>query len=210
MKQDIILSGPQASGKNWTAYGIAATHQNVIHSDAYQIRKRLINSNLINLSNQYSLIIIDECTKEDIILIDLMIKDKTCHFDVWNGNQLATKDIKPLHIIYLTSEDLTPKDIPEHLHLIKCSYSQFENMSAFKDYVHSRLDDAGVEENPSGEHSKKGCRIGDRLDIVLKTSLFNKERLTEHNTNVVTQFMEHCKELGHELPDTLFETFFNA
>lgn len=43
------------------------------------------------------------------------------------------------------------------------------NLQDFKDYVHKRLDDAGVEKYPNGEHSKHGCRIGDRLDIVLKT-----------------------------------------
>lgn len=42
-----------------------------------------------------------------------------------------------------------------------------EKLQAFKDYVHKRLDDAGVEKEPDGEHSKHGCRIGDRLDIVL-------------------------------------------
>ena len=38
----------------------------------------------------------------------------------------------------------------------------------FKDFVHKRLDDAGVETHPDGPHSKEGCRIGDRLDIVLE------------------------------------------
>lgn len=42
-----------------------------------------------------------------------------------------------------------------------------EKLQAFKDYVHQRLDDAGVEKEPNGEHSEHGCRIGDRLDLVL-------------------------------------------
>lgn len=41
-------------------------------------------------------------------------------------------------------------------------------LQAFKDFVHSRLDKAGVPTHPDGPHSKEGCRIGDRLDIVLK------------------------------------------
>lgn len=44
---------------------------------------------------------------------------------------------------------------------------QIEKLQAFKDYVHQRLDEAGIEKEPNGEHSKAGCRIGDRLDIAL-------------------------------------------
>lgn len=40
-------------------------------------------------------------------------------------------------------------------------------LQAFKDYVHGRLDEAGIPTHPDGEHSKAGCRIGDRLDIGL-------------------------------------------
>ena len=36
------------------------------------------------------------------------------------------------------------------------------------------------------------------------------EELTEHNTNVVSQFMYHCKGEGYDLPDSLFESFFDA
>lgn len=50
--------------------------------------------------------------------------------------------------------------------------AEVEALKAFKAYVHKRLDDAGIEKNPDGEHSKYGCRIGDRLDIVL-------DRITE-------------------------------
>lgn len=40
-------------------------------------------------------------------------------------------------------------------------------LQAFKVYVHTRLDDAGIPTHPDGFHSKHGCRIGDRLDIAL-------------------------------------------
>jgi hypothetical protein len=40
-------------------------------------------------------------------------------------------------------------------------------LQRFKDYVHQRLDEAGIPTHPDGEHSKAGCRVGDRLDIVL-------------------------------------------
>lgn len=38
----------------------------------------------------------------------------------------------------------------------------------------------------------------------------NLENLTDHNTNVVSQFMCHCKEEGLEIPDSLFESYFGA
>lgn len=39
-------------------------------------------------------------------------------------------------------------------------------LQRFKDFVHRRLDEMGIPSHPDGEHSKAGCRIGDRLDIV--------------------------------------------
>lgn len=44
---------------------------------------------------------------------------------------------------------------------------EIEKLQSFKNYVHKRLDDAGIEKEPNGLHSKD-CRIGDRLDIVEK------------------------------------------
>lgn len=40
-------------------------------------------------------------------------------------------------------------------------------LAAFKAFVHMRLDTAGVPTHPDGPHSKEGCRIGDRLDLIL-------------------------------------------
>ena len=60
--------------------------------------------------------------------------------------------------------------------------SEIEKLKAFKDYVHKRLDDAGVEKDPESEHKEKGCRIGGRLDIVLKLKS-EKEKLT----NIITE-----------------------
>lgn len=40
-------------------------------------------------------------------------------------------------------------------------------LGAFKEYVHRRLDQAGVPIDPGGPHTEAGCRVGDRLDIVL-------------------------------------------
>lgn len=47
-------------------------------------------------------------------------------------------------------------------------HTKVEKLQAFKDYVHQRLDDAGIEKEPNRQHSKHGCRIGDRLDIALR------------------------------------------
>ena len=40
--------------------------------------------------------------------------------------------------------------------------------------------------------------------------LENEEQKTEHNSNVVASFMEHCKEQGINIPNSAFETYFNA
>lgn len=44
---------------------------------------------------------------------------------------------------------------------------EIERLKVFKDYVHKRLDDAGIEKDPESVHKEAGCRIGVRLDIVL-------------------------------------------
>lgn len=49
---------------------------------------------------------------------------------------------------------------------------RIQPLQAFKNYVHKRLDDAGVPANPEGLHSKQGCRIGDRLDILINSKNF--------------------------------------
>lgn len=41
-----------------------------------------------------------------------------------------------------------------------------DKLQAFKDFVHRRLDEMGIPTHPDGPHSKEGCRVGDRLDIV--------------------------------------------
>lgn len=43
-----------------------------------------------------------------------------------------------------------------------------EKLAKFKAYVHKRLDDAGVPADPESSHRAEGCRIGGRLDIVLR------------------------------------------
>jgi len=43
-------------------------------------------------------------------------------------------------------------------------------LQKFKDFVHARPDQAGVEKDPPGQHRDAGCRIGQRLDLVLGVS----------------------------------------
>jgi hypothetical protein len=42
-----------------------------------------------------------------------------------------------------------------------------EKLQAFKDYVHRRLDEAGVPIDPDSPHRAEGCRVGGRLDVLL-------------------------------------------
>jgi hypothetical protein len=73
---------------------------------------------------------------------------------------------------------------------------QITKLQAFKDYVHKRLDDAGIEKEPKGEHSEHGCRIGDRLDIVLSKA---KRKCAKCNSNDVIMFtsdLDICNSCG--------------
>jgi len=58
---------------------------------------------------------------------------------------------------------------------------EVERVRAFKAYVHQRLDAAGIATHPEGSHSAAGCRIGDRLDIIVRDA----ERWNK--------FKEHCE-----------------
>lgn len=44
---------------------------------------------------------------------------------------------------------------------------QRDKLQRFKEYVHARLDAAGVPTDPDSPHKAEGCRIGGRLDYVL-------------------------------------------
>ena len=43
---------------------------------------------------------------------------------------------------------------------------QVAALARFKAWVHNYLDAKGIKTNPDGPHSKEGCRIGDRMDLV--------------------------------------------
>lgn len=42
-----------------------------------------------------------------------------------------------------------------------------DKLAAFKEYVHARLDAAGVTTDPESAHKAEGCRIGGRLDVLI-------------------------------------------
>lgn len=48
-------------------------------------------------------------------------------------------------------------------------------LAAFKIWVHNYLDGKGIPTHPDGPHSREGCRIGDRMDLVFA----EQERLQE-------------------------------
>jgi len=54
-----------------------------------------------------------------------------------------------------------------------------DKLAAFKAFVHRRLDEMEVPTHPDGKHSKAGCRIGDRLDIVQAERTKPQARQTE-------------------------------
>jgi hypothetical protein len=70
-----------------------------------------------------------------------------------------------------------PEDIKSNLEEIYNAYNVWGDKSAeaardklqrFKDYVHARLDAAGVTVDPESSHKAEGCRIGGRLDEVFQ------------------------------------------
>ena len=50
---------------------------------------------------------------------------------------------------------------------VRAIIAERDKLAAFKAFVHARLDEGGVPTHPDGPHSKQGCRIGDRLDLLL-------------------------------------------
>jgi hypothetical protein len=78
---------------------------------------------------------------------------------------------------------------------IKELQERVEKLQAFKDYVHKRLDEAGVEKYPSGEHSEHGCRIGDRLDIVLNPKINKISIKIDSSPDKIKELKEKWNEL---------------
>lgn len=66
----------------------------------------------------------------------------------------------------------------------------------FKSYVHQRLDEAGVPVDPPSPHREAGCRIGGRLDAVLKPQGFGIAC-----TVAWTELVQALRADGHQVND---------
>lgn len=113
MKKDIIISGPTASGKSWIASAIEQTHSKIalrviagyfieaLHEK--KITKKLLKNR--------SMIIVDECTNQDILNLDINIR--TFLIDQMGNDNYP--------IIYLTKEEVTNKSLKcNNFHIIHC------------------------------------------------------------------------------------------
>lgn len=60
--------------------------------------------------------------------------------------------------------------------------AEIEKLQAFKDYVHQRLDEAGVPVDPESPHKAAGCRIGGRLDEIFAQLQQAYERIVAQQT----------------------------
>lgn len=57
-------------------------------------------------------------------------------------------------------------DAARNKHRADAAEEEVKRLLAFKQYVHERLDAAGVSADPESPHRAEGCRIGGRLDEV--------------------------------------------
>jgi hypothetical protein len=79
---------------------------------------------------------------------------------------------------------------------------EITSLQKFKDYVHNRLDEMGIEKDPESPHKKMGCRIGGRLDII--ESKINPIELFEIGDIIEWSFPEDAK-LPHFLKGKTFQ-----
>lgn len=69
----------------------------------------------------------------------------------------------------------------------KVAFDQIEKLTAFKTYVHQRMDEAGVPVDPDSPHKVAGCRIGGRLDVLIGERDELRKELAEAKS-VLTNF----------------------
>lgn len=116
MKKDTIISGPKASGKNWISKAIEITHENVIRTTAKEVLNKINNGFPSNITDNYSLMVINEATKDILIIEDF--------FNGLAGCDVSTesaKALKYINIVYLTQDNISGADpLFSHLHIINC------------------------------------------------------------------------------------------
>ncbi len=76
-------------------------------------------------------------------------------------------EVEALRKTELRQRELDAKVMEGMIAEMNDARAERDKLAAFKKFVHDRLDLAGVPTHPTGPHSKEGCRIGDRLDVVL-------------------------------------------
>lgn len=92
------------------------------------------------------------------------LREKCARHASYLRNRARLESYQPELEFLLDAESNLNKLIAEAAHL----EARVAELEKFKEYVHQRLDEAGIPTHPNGKHSKAGCRIGDRLDIALK------------------------------------------
>ena len=71
-----------------------------------------------------------------------------------------------------------------------------DKLAAFKAYVHSRLDAAGVTVDPESAHKAEGCRIGGRLDEVFAERDRLRVGVVTHQREVLNECIKISAELA--------------
>lgn len=77
-----------------------------------------------------------------------------------------------------TAPDIQRRIVEHYLHIpdaivtpvVTELVAERDALQRFKDYVHARLDAAGVPVDPDSPHKAEGCRIGGRLDVLFSRS----------------------------------------
>lgn len=68
-------------------------------------------------------------------------------------------------------------------------------LAKFKAYVHAWLDKESVPTHPDGEHSKEGCRVGDRLELLRDCVLEFAARAIENDCGIGVQHGDKIRAL---------------
>lgn len=77
-----------------------------------------------------------------------------------------------------------------------------DKLKKFKEYVHTRLDAAGVPVDPESSHKAEGCRIGGRLDIVLDGKVKQERDELRELIRRVKRMISNGLEVGYIAPLT--------
>lgn len=119
MQKNIILSGGKASGKSWIATAITTPFPDskVLQTSASEVFSKLKTEDLINLKNQFDVMLIDDCSVTDIIELDLCLPNNM-NMNLWT-RQICVADSK-LTIIYMTKENVDSSKLSD-FHVINCN-----------------------------------------------------------------------------------------